>query len=152
VASPIMPIGLARDVEPAPGVSVDVVALGLGAIATVLFVTVTTVVATSLGTVRRARTTSVRPARLANAAASAGFPPTAVSGARFALERGRGASVVPVVSSFAGLTIAVAAVVGSLTFGAGLSHLRSTPRLVGWNWDVALTYPESGLPGADSPA
>ena len=58
------------------------------------------------------------------AAARAGFSPAAVSGTRFALERGAGSTAVPVASSFAGLTIAVVAVVGALTFGAGLTHLR----------------------------
>jgi hypothetical protein len=147
-----MPIGLAREIEPSSGFGFDPVPLGLGAVAIVLFVVGITVVATAVTAGRREHATRTKPARLANAAARAGFSPTAVSGARFALERGRGASVVPVVSSFVGLTIAVAAVVGSLTFGAGLTHLRSTPRLVGWNWDVALTYPEEALPGEATPA
>jgi putative ABC transport system permease protein len=34
------------------------------------------------------------------------------------------------------------AVVGSLTFGASLDHLRSNVALVGWNWDVVVTLPE----------
>jgi len=32
----------------------------------------------------------------------------------------------------------------ALTFGAGLAHLRSSPRLIGWNWDIALGYPNPG--------
>src|SRR4029077_20984224 len=36
--------------------------------------------------------------------------------------------------------LAVAAVVGALTFGASLNYVRSTPKLVGWNWDLTLPY------------
>jgi ABC-type lipoprotein release transport system permease subunit len=150
LGSPIMPIGLARTVEPARGVQVDVVAVGVGAFVTLAFVTAVTVLGTVVATRRRVRERHAKTATLANAAARAGFSPAAVSGARFALERGSGAAVVPVVSSFAGLTIAIAAVAGALTFGAGLTHLRTTPRLVGWNWDVVLAYPEEGVPDAPS--
>jgi hypothetical protein len=149
-ASPIMPIGLARTVEPARGADVDLFVLGLGALVTIAFVTGITFLGTVLASARRDRGTRTKTATLANAAARAGFSPAAVSGARFALERGSGATVVPVVSSFAGLTIAVAAVAGALTFGAGLTHLRTTPRLIGWNWDIVLAYPEEGVPDARS--
>jgi ABC-type lipoprotein release transport system permease subunit len=150
LGSPVMPIGLARTVEPAPGVQVDLVAIGVGALATVAFVAGVTLLGTLVASRRRVRGARTKTATLANAAARAGFSPAAVSGARFALERGSGSAVVPVVSSFAGLTIAVAAVAGSLSFGAGLTHLRTTPRLVGWNWDVVLAYPEEGVPDAPS--
>jgi ABC-type lipoprotein release transport system permease subunit len=152
IASPIMPIGLARTVEPARGVDVDRFVIGIGALVTVAFVTGITLLGTIVASSRRRHGARTKPAVLANAAARAGFSPAAVSGARFALERGSGATVVPVVSSFAGLTIAVAAVAGALTFGAGLTHLRTTPRLIGWNWDVVLAYPEEGVPDAPSVA
>jgi hypothetical protein len=145
--SPVMPIGLARLIEPDRGFAFDTKALAFGALGTFVFV-----IAVSVVPVWRIARVSRRDgtraglgtrARIANIAAQVGFPPTAVSGARLALERGAGATAVPVVSSFAGLTIAVAAVVGALTFGAGLTNLRSTPRLVGWNWDLVLTYPQT---------
>ena len=91
--------------------------------------------------VERADAAAAR-AHVANVAARAGFSPAAVSGARLAFERGSAARAVPVLSSFAGLTIAVAAVVGAVTFGAGLNHLRASPRLVGWNWDIVTGYPD----------
>ncbi len=145
-ASPIMPIGLARDVEPSPGLAFDAAALGLGAVATFVFVLAVSAIpvwrlANSTGR-SRAWEAATR-ARIANAAARAGLSPAAVSGARLAFERGSAARAVPVVSSFAGLTIAVAAVVGALTFGAGLTHLQSSPRLTGWNWDIVLGYPDT---------
>jgi hypothetical protein len=124
--------------------------IGLGALLTLAFVAGVTFAASIFSTRRGDRPVRAKTAVLANALARTHFSPAAVSGARFALERGSGAAVVPVVSSFAGLTIAVAAVVGALTFGAGLTHLRTTPRLIGWNWDVALAYPEEGVPDARS--
>jgi ABC-type lipoprotein release transport system permease subunit len=141
-ASPLMPVGLARRLEPFPGFSVDGAVLAIGALLTLLFVAAVTAVTAARLATRGDREMSVKRATLANFAAGAGFSPAAVSGARLALERGVGTRAVPVASSFAGLTIAVVAVVGSLTFGAGLTHLQTTPRLVGWNWDVAMTYPQ----------
>ena len=47
------------------------------------------------------------------------------------------------------IALAVVAIVGSLTFGAGLTHLLDTPRLTGINWDVYIGYPtRSDLQGA----
>ena len=141
-ASPLMPIGLARRLEPFPGIAVDGAVLAVGALLTLLFVVVVTAVTAARLAARGDREVRVKRATLANFAAGAGFSPAAVSGARLALERGVGTTAVPVASSFAGLAIAVVAVVGSLTFGAGLTHLQTTPRLVGWNWDVAVTLPQ----------
>ncbi len=149
-ASPLMPIGLARSIEPDRGFSFDGSALGIGAMLTFLFVVAITAVTAASLAKRGDREVRVRRAVLANFAAGAGFSPAAVSGTRLALERGAGTTAVPVASSFVGLMIAVVAVVGSLTFGAGLTHLQATPRLVGWNWDVAMTLPQLEDPSAMS--
>ena len=61
-----------------------------------------------------------------------------------ALEPGRGSTAVPVRSAIAGVVIAVVGVVALLTFGSSLDHLRATPSLRGWSWDVAAydaTFP-----------
>lgn len=141
-ASPLMPIGLARRVEPGLGVSIDLPVLGLGALITVLFVAATSVVSVARPRRQRDRRVNQKRATISSVASRAGFSPAAVSGARFALERGVGSTGVPVASSFAALSIAVMAVVGALTFGAGLTHLREAPRLSGWNWDLMLAVPE----------
>lgn len=141
-ASPIMPIGQARDIEPTHGIAADGPVLAIGGLVTLLFVVAVTAVTALRLAVRGDRRVRVKRATLAGFAARAGCSPAAVSGARLALERGVGTKAVPVASSFAGLSIAVAAVVGALTFGSGLTHLQSTPRLIGWNWDVVMTYPQ----------
>ena len=43
-----------------------------------------------------------------------------------------------------GVTIGVTAFAAALTFGASSTHLLDTPRLYGWNWDLALTNYNSG--------
>ncbi|MDQ1479301.1 MAG: putative transport system permease protein, partial [Actinomycetota bacterium] len=141
-ASPLMPIGPARKFEPARGISADIRVLAIGGSLTLLFVVVVTAATAGRLAVRGDRKARVKRATLAGFAARAGCSPAAVSGARLALERGTGTTAVPVASSFVGLSIAVAAVVGALTFGAGLTHLQTTPRLIGWNWDVVMTYPQ----------
>jgi putative ABC transport system permease protein len=147
-ASPLMPIGLARSIEPDRGLSLDGSALSIGAVLTFVFVVAVSAVTAARLATRGTREVRVKRAVLANFAAGAGFSPAAVSGTRLALERGAGTTAVPVASSFVGLTIAVVAVVGSLTFGAGLNYLQATPRLVGWNWDVAVTLPQLVDPSA----
>ena len=83
---------------------------------------------------------------LAAALSSAGFPITTVTGARLALEPGRGRSAVPVKTTLATAAVAVASVAAALTFGASLQHLVATPRLFGQTWDTSYTtFGESNL-------
>ena len=56
-----------------------------------------------------------------------------------ALEPGRGGSNTAVRSSLAAVTLGVATLVAAITFGAGLTHLLTTPALYGKSWNVALT-------------
>jgi hypothetical protein len=141
-ASPAMPIGVARQIEVHPGIAVDLVPLGIGAALLIAF----TVVVTAFATVQ-----------LSGASADGGRVPrgfmtktitrtrlslTAMLGARFALRRGSGSAAVPVVSTFGGLVVAIAAIMGALTFSAGLVHLRETPALIGWNWDLIVALSE----------
>jgi ABC-type antimicrobial peptide transport system permease subunit len=62
-----------------------------------------------------------------------------VTGVRMALEPGRGRTAVPVRTTIVGVTISVAAVAAALTFAASSNHLLATPRLYGWDWDLAVT-------------
>src|SRR6202011_1831584 len=80
----------------------------------------------------------------ARAMAEMGLPAPAVAGVRFALERGRGRTAVPVRSALLGSALAVAVVVTTLTFGSGLSTLVSHPALYGWNWSYAIDQAGGG--------
>ena len=73
---------------------------------------------------------------MAGVAARFGLPESAVTGIRFALEPGVGRDAVPVRSAILGATLAVV-VVATVTFGASLNRLVSSPALYGWNWDYA---------------
>jgi ABC-type lipoprotein release transport system permease subunit len=143
--SPLAPIGAdARKAEPHPGLSVDVLIVAGGAGATVLLV----LAVTAIPAWRAARVgadvsgpgapAGERRAGLADRAARAGFPPTAVAGVRMALERGRGRTAVPVGATICGVLLAVATIVTAISFGASVDHLLSTPRLYGLNWDAEV--------------
>ena len=144
-ASPLMPVGLARDVEPSAGVRVDPVSIALGWLGTLLFV----VLVSLLPAWRLARRPTSQRAggrsgvTVATAMARRGISPVPVSGVRLALDRGSGTRAVPVWSSLVGLMVAATTLIGAVTFGAGLTHLLETPRLVGWNWDFVAGPPRS---------
>lgn len=137
--SSIFPIGVARMVDPALGLDVDAVGLGLGGAALVVILAASvapTVLGSGMG--RRARPTSRRPGRLVAALTATSARPSLVTGLRMAFETGSGSRGVPVRSAVAGTAVAVGAVVAAFTFGAGLHRLVSTPALYGWPWDVIV--------------
>lgn len=138
-ASPLMPLGPVRDLPRLGGVDVDAAALGFGGLALALGV----LGAALLGAWRNAphrvsrRPVVRRPSRVVSAAGASGLPPAAVSGLRFALGTGdRAASAVATV--LPGAVVAVAALVGSVTFGTSLNTLVDDPALFGWTWDVTI--------------
>ncbi len=145
--SPRMPIGLARQAEIHPGVSVDGDILSLGALAVVVLLTAWTAVIARRAVVHtpadRCGTGSKPASRLATVLHGAGSPPSATVGASMAFESGRGSSAVPARTALVSAALAVAAVTGALTFGVNLSRVADNPRLQGWNWDVAVGNPHS---------
>jgi hypothetical protein len=142
-ASPLLPIGTARVAESSPGLSIDSLILGVGGItimaAVLMLAAVPTWRATSRARQEIETAKGERPSVLARAAAAAGFPPTATVGVGLAVNSGRGPTAVPVRSSLAGVILAVTALAAAVTFGASLTHLLTTPRLYGWNWDARVT-------------
>ena len=84
IASPLSPLGMARTIEPSPGVSIDGAALALGAAGIVVFV----LALSAYPAWRTARSraaadlASDRPSILAGGVARAGFPPAVVAGTR----------------------------------------------------------------------
>jgi len=140
--SPFAPLGAVRAVDPSPGFTVDwlVVGAGFAVIVTVLcaMTLVSAYVRAPGRQVLAATGVEGRPSSIAGAAAAAGMSVPAVTGLRFALERGHGRSAVPVRSALAGAVLAVVVVAATVTFGAGLSTLVSHPSLYGWNWNYAI--------------
>jgi ABC-type lipoprotein release transport system permease subunit len=141
VASPLTPMGLARRAEPDPGPVLHLAGLGIGvAAALVLVVAVAAVPAWRLAGGRpEAEDAAGRAGAspdLVDRATRAGLPPSLVAGLRMALERGRGATAVPVRSTLVGVTAGIVALTAALTFTVSLDHLLRTPRLYGWSFDA----------------
>jgi FtsX-like permease family len=144
LASPLTPIGLARQAEVDPGVWVDVPVLALGAVAVLIAVLARAGVAawwvTQAVSIRADRTPR-RSSQVADQVARAGATPSAVTGIRLALEPGRGETAAPARTAMVGVVVAVAAVAASLTFAGSLDRLLRTPALQGWNWDAVVGNP-----------
>jgi hypothetical protein len=139
--SPLAPLGPARPYL-SHGVNADWTVLGFGVVFTVL---VLGAFAVAVGTRMVSRRSSVwrgrsanRGSALAQAAASANLPTSAVTGIRFALEPGAGRNTVPVRSAILGAVLAVVIVTSTLTFGASLRTLVSRPALYGWNFTYEM--------------
>jgi hypothetical protein len=148
--SPLTPLGLARLVEPNPGIAFDGLVLGLGAVILVALVPLLAALpgwraarigGDQLGT---ASTSRLKPSAVADAFAKAGLPPTAVAGVRLALEPGRGRTAVPVRSTVLGITVALAAFAASFAFLGSYRHLLATPRLYGVDFDIGAGNPFLG--------
>jgi ABC-type lipoprotein release transport system permease subunit len=141
LASPLMPIGLARQADPNPGLTVHLAGLGVGLLATLLLITARAAV--TAWRVAGARADEADAAghgsaslAVADAAARTGLPPSAVVGVRMALERGRGPTAVPVATALVGVTCGIVALAAASTFSASLDRLLVTPRLYGWDFDA----------------
>ena len=65
-----------------------------------------------------------------------------------AFEPGHGRTAVPVRSALVGTTVAVAAVVAAMVFGASFLALVGTPHLYGQNWPQELDLQVGAVPGA----
>jgi ABC-type lipoprotein release transport system permease subunit len=144
LASPLTPIGLARQAEIDPGLAVDVPVLAVGAV--VLLILVMARASAAAWWITRSGRDAV-PAELkwssgfAARAARAGAPPSVVTGIRMAFESWPPQAAASARLGMLGGAVAVAAVAASLTFAAGLEGLVGSPHLQGWNWDVAVGNP-----------
>jgi hypothetical protein len=135
--SPLTPFGWARELEPEPGVALDVPILVAGAAAVAGVV----LLAGLIGTARVAARGAVREPQassrgsVATALARAALPPAVGAGVRMALLKQGGATPVPVRATLAAAILAVGVAVMALTFASSLQHLLHTPRLYGQAWD-----------------
>jgi len=141
--SPLSPLGPVRPVYPSSGIAFDWTVIGVGLLVLIGGLGAAAAVLAYRGAplrvARRASEVQSRSSGAVRAAASAGLPAPAVVGVRFALERGRSRTAVPVRSALSGAVLAVLLVVATLTFGSSLRTLVSRPSLYGWNWNYALT-------------
>lgn len=136
--SPLMPIGVARKAEPDRGVSVDILALGLGALSVAAVV-----LGLCLATAWRADRIASRPDALAadapRRARLRGFgalsqSPARTIGVRAALEPRAGSAR----SALAGVAVAIAGVVAVTVFASSQDALAATPARYGYPWDARV--------------
>jgi FtsX-like permease family len=151
LASPIMPLGPARVAEPNPGMDVDGAVLGLGLVCIVVVLTGAVAVplwrltsATREGGNRRAAAS--RGGGWMAWLSSSGAPLTASLGIREALDPGSSRGAVPVRSALVGTILSITMVVGTLTFGANLVHLVTTPSLYGQTWQASVDTQFQAIP------
>lgn len=143
VASPVMPIGLARRVEPDPGLRMDWLVAGLTAVGVIVIVVGEAMIA-GLSATRadaglrpyRSRRSAARVSHLTAAMSATGAGPVAASGLRLAFDRRPPA--LPVRSTVIGVGAALAVIVGALTFTSSLDRLENTPHRWGYAWDLLL--------------
>jgi hypothetical protein len=133
--------GLARTAEPAPGFAIDATMIGLGAPAVMVAVALLAMWPAWRAAGARssaADETLQRPSAVAEALARAGRLPSAIAGARLALERGSGRGSLPVRSTVAAMTLGLFVLWTTSTFDNSLHHLLNTPRLYGETWDARV--------------
>ncbi|HUC12928.1 MAG TPA: ABC transporter permease, partial [Acidimicrobiales bacterium] len=148
--SPLAPVGEARWAEPSRGFSLDVLVLLGGGLASLIVVVVLGLwPAFRVARLQRGADDARqrKPSVVVEAMASAGAAPAMVVGARHALERGHGATSVPVGTALLGSVLAVTALCATAVFGASLSHLTATPALYGDRFQLALYGQGPGGPG-----
>ena len=136
VASPLLPIGLARRAEIHPGVWVDPLALGIGALVALLAVVAWTVRSAWLsqrGPLGRAA--RLRPSATGDLLARWGAGLQVVTGTRFAFESG-GRLSIPVRSALVGAAIAIAGVTAAGVVVVSLDSLVAAPTRWGWDWST----------------
>ena len=148
--SPLSPLGPVRAVYPGAAVAADWTVLGIGVLAVVVVLGAAAAIMAWRGVPHRAAQRAGPPStsRAAQAVATTGLPVPTLVGVRFALERGRGRTAVPVRSTLLGAVLAVALVVSTLTFGSGLQSLVSRPALYGWNFTYLLNASNTTPPKA----
>lgn len=141
-ASPLMPVGAARQAEPHPGVDVDTTVLGLGLTA----ITASLLLLGALSAWHTTRVTSARNIAFERGAARprlltrllhGGSSAPVHLGLAMALEPGAGRTAVPVRSAIIGSILGVVGVVAALTFGVSMDSLIDAPGRYGWNWTLA---------------
>lgn len=136
--SPRFPVGLARRLEPDPGVHADWAVLAVGA----ALVLGAVLAGAALGARRAVRASGTALARAGGSALLRRIRTTAplpvAIGAGLALEAGRGDRTLPVRPAIAGAVAAVLGVVGALGLVRGIDDALARPRRAGQVWDAQI--------------
>ncbi len=132
------PVGPARNAEPDPGWDVNVLVVAGGAFVWFLAVALIGVAPAWRNSRRVHEATPVCPSRVAAWIGSAGVSPHVVTGVRFGLEPGRGATAVPTRATNIGAVTAVSIAAMTIVFAASLDRMVGDGRFYGTNFDVSI--------------
>jgi hypothetical protein len=149
--SPLTPIGLARRAEIDPGISVNVGVLALGFVGIVALTLGWAMVAAWRAAAQVHTGTARSPSRhgrLRGAITRLDLGPSAGAGLSMSMER----RALAFRAALLAAVVAVAAVVGAVTFGVSLRHLVDTPSEQGWNWDVLVGNPNAAQAFSGDPS
>lgn len=141
IPSGSFPSGFVRTIEPKPGLLVQWNILLAGA---ALFVVALALWVLASLKLAQSKANSLLASPMVEAIATRIVSPTGAAGLRFALtrgDRGRGS----VAGTILSVTLALAGVVGAITFGVSLDRLLTEPFRYGSNYDIAM-----GDNGADT--
>lgn len=148
LASPLLPVGLAGQAEPDPGVRIEPLVLLPGTAALILAV----LVVVAWPAWRRSRqplsgapvvTATTRPT-VASRLTRTSQPALAV-GVDMATRRGRGATEVAVRTALVGTLLGALGLAAAAVFSGSLQHLLDTPSRYGWSWDVSASVPDNKI-------
>jgi FtsX-like permease family len=148
-ASEWMPIGTAAVLEPSPGLSWDWTVIGPGIgivasfVATTAYLAATATMSRRLGQLDRRSLVVRRLARL-------GCAVPVVMGARFALERARGRTSLPVWPALVASVVGVAGIIAALTISQAVSDAAANPSRFGENVQLGALTGSNGAGIADN--
>ena len=143
LASPLMPMGTARQIEPHRGFDLDALVLGAGPLALVAITAVVSVVITWFAARRTQwdparQRVSARGGRWITAVTGWRVPVPAVIGSRMALGPRRGAAGIPGRSAIAAAALGVTGIVAALLVGSSLQRLTNEPARYAWHYDTIV--------------
>jgi hypothetical protein len=136
-ASRWLPYGTAGLLEPSPGISWDWAVFAPGAGVVAALVALGAAAAAWGAVVSARREGATRRSAVAMAASRGGLPVPIVIGTRFALERGRGRTAVPVRPALVGAIMGVLGVLAAFTFSRGVADAASHPARFGQTFQLA---------------
>jgi hypothetical protein len=140
-ASPLVPTGFARSVDPRRGFHLDLLVVGLAVLGWVLLVG-----AVGAGLAWRHGVTPRRGLRPPVAGRlTRRLPLRARLGCEAALAPVRSPGGAATRSAIVAAVVGVTGVIGVATFSASLSHLLAEPALQGWSFDAAVVNSDTGL-------
>ena len=136
--SPLAPVGEVRAFDPQRGVQADWLVLGGGAAALLILLGGALTWLSWRAARLSASSAATRPLALMATSRLSGLPISALTGMRYALERGYGRQRAPVRATLAGSVVAVTALAVTLVFSTSLTGLVNDPARYGWDWTTLV--------------